>query len=43
MSWDELVDKILEKVHKHGRDSLTARERAVLRAAADEYKGQAGE
>ena len=37
---DALVDGILAKVHKHGRESLTKRERAVLQAAAERYKDE---
>jgi hypothetical protein len=37
---DARVDAILEKVHKHGRESLTAREQAVLQAAAKRYKSR---
>jgi membrane associated rhomboid family serine protease len=35
---DTLVDGILEKIHKHGRESLSPRERAALNAAAEKYK-----
>jgi hypothetical protein len=35
---DELVDAILAKIHDHGRESLTERERHVLKTAAERYK-----
>ena len=37
---DEQVDAILEKIHKQGEESLTPREREVLKRASDRYKNQ---
>ena len=35
---DEQVDAILAKIHEHGSESLTERERAILQRASDQAK-----
>ena len=37
---DEQVDAILAKIHEHGSESLTDRERSILQRASDQAKNR---